>query len=161
MWIRYGGVGFVAAVARTLNVADVHCNLLPRLQPFLKHPVVQVDQEVLKKIQSVQICITLNGGATLAAPRWPWHLTFALGWLGNLSFCIEIMWGVPWISQVQSTRVNIMFPGAQPWNVSLTVRFWEAFPSFLHVHLVKKCFVKIFCREIKLSLEYFSLREVL
>ena len=46
MWIRYGAVGFVAAVARTLNVADVHCNLLPLLQPFLKHPVVQVDQEV-------------------------------------------------------------------------------------------------------------------
>ena len=69
MWIRYGAVGFVAAVARTLNIADVHCNLLPRLQPFLKHPVVQVDQEVLKKIQSVQICITLNGGATVAAPR--------------------------------------------------------------------------------------------
>ena len=46
MWIRYGAVGFVAAVARTLNVADVHCNLLPILQPFLKQPVVQVDQEV-------------------------------------------------------------------------------------------------------------------
>ena len=155
MWIRYGVVGFVAAVARTLNVADVHCNLLPRLQPFLKHPVVQVDQEVLKKIQSVQICITLNGGATLAAPRWPWRLIFALGWLGNLSFCIEITGGAPWISQVQSTRVNIIFLGAQPWNVSLTVMFWEAFPSFLPVHLAKKCFVKIFCREIKLSLEYF------
>lgn len=47
MWIRYGAVGFVAAVARTLNVADVHCNLLPLLQPFLKQPVVQVDKEVI------------------------------------------------------------------------------------------------------------------
>ena len=46
MWVRYGAVGFIAAVARTLNVADVHCNLLPQLQPFLKQPVVQVDQEV-------------------------------------------------------------------------------------------------------------------
>ena len=46
MWVRYGAVGFVAAVARTLNIADVHCNLLPLLQPFLKQPVVQVDQEV-------------------------------------------------------------------------------------------------------------------
>ena len=144
MWIRYGVVGFVAAVARTLNVADVHCNLLPRLQPFLKHPVVQVDQEVLKKIQSVQICITLNVGATLAAPRWPWRLTFALGCLGNLSFCIEITWGAPWISQVQSTRVNIIFLGALPWNVFLTVMFWEAFPSFLFVHLVKKLIFKAF-----------------
>ena len=46
MWVRYGAVGFIAAVARTLNVADVHCNLLPQLQPFLKQPVVQVDKEV-------------------------------------------------------------------------------------------------------------------
>jgi len=48
MWVRYGAVGFVAAVARTLNIADVHCNLLPLLRPFLKQPVVQVDQEVQK-----------------------------------------------------------------------------------------------------------------
>ncbi|KAK3748325.1 hypothetical protein QZH41_018306 [Actinostola sp. cb2023] len=47
MWVRYGAVGFVAAVARTLNVADVHCNLLPLLQPFLKQSVIQVDQEVI------------------------------------------------------------------------------------------------------------------
>ena len=46
MWVRYGAVGFVAAVARTLNIADVHCNLLPLLRPFLKQLVVQVDQEV-------------------------------------------------------------------------------------------------------------------
>ena len=142
MWIRYGAVGFVAAVARTLNVADVHCNLLPRLQPFLKHPVVQVDQEVLKKTQSVQICITPNRGATLAAPRWPWRLTFALGWIGNLSICIEITWGAPWISQAQSTRLPRIFLRAHPWNVSLTAKFWEAFPSFLFVHLVKKLFFK-------------------
>lgn len=47
MWVRYGAVGFVAAVARTLNIADVHCTLLPLLQPFLKQPIVQVDQEVI------------------------------------------------------------------------------------------------------------------
>lgn len=47
MWIRYGAVGFVAVVAKTLNVADVHCNLLPLLQPFLKQPIVQVDKEVI------------------------------------------------------------------------------------------------------------------
>ncbi|XP_031568622.1 phosphoinositide 3-kinase regulatory subunit 4-like [Actinia tenebrosa] len=47
MWVRYGAVGFVAAVARTLNVADVHCHLLPLLQSFLKQPVIQVDQEVI------------------------------------------------------------------------------------------------------------------
>ena len=48
MWIRYGAVGFVAAVhvARIYNVADVHCDLLPLLQPLLKQPAVQVDKKV-------------------------------------------------------------------------------------------------------------------
>ena len=54
MWVRYGAVGFVAAVARSLNIADVHCNLLPVLQPFLKQPVVQVDQEVSPRIHADQ-----------------------------------------------------------------------------------------------------------
>ncbi len=39
-------MGFVSAVARTLNIADVHCNLLPLIQPFLKAPIIQVDKEV-------------------------------------------------------------------------------------------------------------------
>ena len=56
MWVRYGAVGFVAAVARTLNIADVHCNLLPLLRPFLKQPVVQVDQEVqILTLRAVQV----------------------------------------------------------------------------------------------------------
>ena len=29
-----------------MGTGVVHCNLLPQLQPFLKQPVVQVDQEV-------------------------------------------------------------------------------------------------------------------
>ena len=29
-----------------MRTGVVHCSLLPQLQPFLKQPVVQVDQEV-------------------------------------------------------------------------------------------------------------------
>ena len=29
-----------------MGTGAVHCNPLPQLQPFLKQPVVQVDQEV-------------------------------------------------------------------------------------------------------------------
>ncbi len=46
MWIRQGAAGFVVSVAKSLNVADVHCNLVPLVQPFLKQPVVQMDSEV-------------------------------------------------------------------------------------------------------------------
>lgn len=47
LWLRQGTVGFVCAVARTLNLADVHCKLAPLLQPFLQQQIIQVDQEVV------------------------------------------------------------------------------------------------------------------
>lgn len=46
VWVRQGAVGFITSVARTYNVADVHCRLLPLLQNFLKHSVIQVQDEV-------------------------------------------------------------------------------------------------------------------
>ncbi|ELT97398.1 hypothetical protein CAPTEDRAFT_159025 [Capitella teleta] len=46
-WVRQGAVGFVAAVARVLNVADVHCKLFPLLQPFLRRPIIKVESEVV------------------------------------------------------------------------------------------------------------------
>ncbi|XP_067658475.1 phosphoinositide 3-kinase regulatory subunit 4-like [Haliotis asinina] len=45
IWIRQGAVGFVAAVARIMNIADLHCNLLPQVAPFLKQHVLQLDKE--------------------------------------------------------------------------------------------------------------------
>ena len=54
MWVRYGAVGFISSVARTLNIADVHCNLLPLLHPYIKQPIVQVDQEVSVAEDDVQ-----------------------------------------------------------------------------------------------------------
>ena len=163
MWIRYGAVGFVAAVARTLNVADVHCNLLPRLQPFLKHPVVQVDQEVLKKIQSVQISITPNWGATLiAAPRWPWRLTQ----------CSRVTRKSQFLHR-NHVRGDLDFTGSEnqsQYNFSRSTalellfnRYVLGSISFVFVCTLsqKIVFLKPFCHEIKLSLEYFFLSEVI
>ena len=50
----------------------------------------------------------------LAVPRCSWHLMFAPRQLGNLSFCIEITCWAPWISQVQKTRLPIVFLRARP-----------------------------------------------
>ncbi|XP_064461325.1 phosphoinositide 3-kinase regulatory subunit 4-like [Ornithodoros turicata] len=46
-WIRQYTVGFICAVTRCLSLADIQCKLKPMLQPFLKHPVVEVDKEVV------------------------------------------------------------------------------------------------------------------
>nr|XP_054768213.1 phosphoinositide 3-kinase regulatory subunit 4-like [Lytechinus pictus] len=47
LWIRQATVGFVAAIAKSLNIADVHCNLTPLLLPFLKKPIIQIDKEAI------------------------------------------------------------------------------------------------------------------
>ncbi|KAK2148717.1 hypothetical protein LSH36_486g02011 [Paralvinella palmiformis] len=47
LWIRHGAAGFVAAVARILNIADVHCKLVPAVAFYLKQMVIQMDKEVL------------------------------------------------------------------------------------------------------------------
>ncbi|KAL5015431.1 hypothetical protein ScPMuIL_009701 [Solemya velum] len=47
VWIRQAAVGFISSVAKILNIADIHCDLLPSLQPFLKQAILQVDKEVL------------------------------------------------------------------------------------------------------------------
>ncbi|KAK3104962.1 hypothetical protein FSP39_014143 [Pinctada imbricata] len=46
MWIRQGAVGFISTMARKFNTADVHCKLLPCLQPFIKKQVLQVEKEI-------------------------------------------------------------------------------------------------------------------
>ncbi|XP_053378617.1 phosphoinositide 3-kinase regulatory subunit 4-like [Mercenaria mercenaria] len=47
MWIRQGSVGFVSAIAAKLNIADIHCNLLPSIEPFLTTKILQIEKEVL------------------------------------------------------------------------------------------------------------------
>ena len=53
-------------------------------------------------------------GCALAELSGPWHPTFALGWLENLRFFIQIICWAPWILQVRSTRLPSIFLRAQP-----------------------------------------------
>ncbi|KAF0290211.1 Phosphoinositide 3-kinase regulatory subunit 4 [Amphibalanus amphitrite] len=43
LWARQAAVGFICACAGQLRVIDVQCRLLPRLEPFLSHPVAALD----------------------------------------------------------------------------------------------------------------------
>lgn len=45
IWVRQGAVGFITAVARVLNIADVHCNLIPKVRMFLNQNVLHIDQK--------------------------------------------------------------------------------------------------------------------
>lgn len=47
LWIRHGTVGFICAVSKLLNLADIQCKLMPLLQSYLKYPIIQIDQEVV------------------------------------------------------------------------------------------------------------------
>lgn len=54
IWIRQGAIGFISALTRMFNIADVHCKVLPALQPCLKKRVLQIDKEIflLNALQS-------------------------------------------------------------------------------------------------------------
>lgn len=44
IWLRYGAVGFIIAVAKQLDSVDVECYVLPQVHPFLRQPVVQIQE---------------------------------------------------------------------------------------------------------------------
>ncbi|KZC10923.1 Phosphoinositide 3-kinase regulatory subunit 4 [Dufourea novaeangliae] len=47
LWIRHATVGFISAAARTLNLVDVQCKVQTMIQPYLKHPLIQIEKEIL------------------------------------------------------------------------------------------------------------------
>ena len=55
------------------------------------------------EVRKVFLFFFCNQGCILAEPSGPWCLTFALGWLENLRFSIQIMCWAPWILQVHCT----------------------------------------------------------
>ena len=46
MWIRHGCVGLVCTVARQLDNIDVLCYMLPKLEMYIKQPIIQIREEV-------------------------------------------------------------------------------------------------------------------
>lgn len=47
LWIRHATVGFISAAARTLNIVDVQCKVQTIIMPYLKHPIIQIEKEIL------------------------------------------------------------------------------------------------------------------
>ncbi|XP_076177459.1 vacuolar protein sorting 15 isoform X1 [Ptiloglossa arizonensis] len=47
LWIRHATVGFISAAARTLNLVDVQCKVQTMIKPYLMHPLIQIDKEIL------------------------------------------------------------------------------------------------------------------
>ncbi|XP_065916552.1 phosphoinositide 3-kinase regulatory subunit 4-like isoform X2 [Dysidea avara] len=47
IWIRYGCVGLVCAVARQLDNVDVLCYLLPKLELYIRQPIIQIREEAM------------------------------------------------------------------------------------------------------------------
>ena len=45
-WIRYAAVGYVSTCAKVMNIADVYCSLMPAVKPYLKQPIIQLENEV-------------------------------------------------------------------------------------------------------------------
>ena len=45
-WIRYGVAQCVSALAQIWSAADVHCNLIPKVKPFLAKPAIQIHRLV-------------------------------------------------------------------------------------------------------------------
>lgn len=59
LWIRQAAVGFISALARTLNIVDVHCKVVSVIKPFLKSSLIQLDKEVLV-LNAIKPCIPRN-----------------------------------------------------------------------------------------------------
>ncbi|KAF6214508.1 hypothetical protein GE061_009251 [Apolygus lucorum] len=47
LWIRQAVVGFISALARTLNIVDVQCKVMAVIEPYLKHKVIQLEKEFM------------------------------------------------------------------------------------------------------------------
>ncbi|KAF3421311.1 hypothetical protein E2986_10341 [Frieseomelitta varia] len=47
LWIRHATVGFISTAARTLNLVDVQCKVQSMIQSYLKHPLIQIEKEIL------------------------------------------------------------------------------------------------------------------
>jgi len=46
-WIRYACVGYIVACAKAMSLVDVHCRLAPSIFPFLKQPIIQLDNQTV------------------------------------------------------------------------------------------------------------------
>lgn len=46
IWARYGAVGFISAAAHEMDEVDTLCYIVPEVKPFLRQPIVNIDDQV-------------------------------------------------------------------------------------------------------------------
>ncbi|XP_044003488.1 phosphoinositide 3-kinase regulatory subunit 4 isoform X2 [Aphidius gifuensis] len=47
LWIRHATVGFISSTARTLNIVDVQCKVQAIIKNYLRHSLIQIENEML------------------------------------------------------------------------------------------------------------------
>lgn len=47
MWIRYGVIALMSAIASQLKLADIHCFLIPTLKPYLVTDIIEINEQNL------------------------------------------------------------------------------------------------------------------
>ncbi|KAK9879938.1 hypothetical protein WA026_008448 [Henosepilachna vigintioctopunctata] len=47
LWIRQAVAGFMSTAAKVFSVLDVQCKLIPKIQMFMKYPLIQIEEPVL------------------------------------------------------------------------------------------------------------------
>ncbi len=46
-WLRVASAVFLSAVAKMLNMADVHCKVMPLVNGYLRQPLIKLDKEAV------------------------------------------------------------------------------------------------------------------
>lgn len=44
LWIRQAVAGFIAIAAKTLSVLDVQVKIMPKISPYMKYSLIQIDK---------------------------------------------------------------------------------------------------------------------
>lgn len=60
MWIRYGVIAIMAAIAAQLPLADIHCFLIPTLELFLITPITEINESNLLEALKTPVVNYIN-----------------------------------------------------------------------------------------------------
>ncbi|XP_037081673.1 LOW QUALITY PROTEIN: phosphoinositide 3-kinase regulatory subunit 4-like [Pollicipes pollicipes] len=83
LWARQAAVGFICACAAQMRVIDVQCRLVPRLAPFLAHPVASLDS-CAALLAALGPPLPRDVYDHVAHPAWQLHLPDGGGPVRNL-----------------------------------------------------------------------------
>lgn len=56
MWIRYGVIALMAAIASQLKLADIHCFLIPVLKSYLITEIIDINEMNLLEALKPPVC---------------------------------------------------------------------------------------------------------